>query len=98
MGMIRVKVEALMAVVLLMPSKNRVMFKLMVNTPMAISFGKSALFILTFFVSDRKKGAKNKEAKAKRKKAKDMGGNSCKVILAITKLAPQIRWAIIKAI
>ena len=41
--------------------------------------------------------AKKREAKAKRKKAKVEGGNSCRVILATTKLAPQIIWARINA-
>lgn len=87
-----------MTVVLLIPSKKKVMFKTIMKTPMAMSLGRSALSILTFLVSAKKKGAKRSEAKANRKRAKLIGGNSCRVTLATTKLAPQIRWAIIRAI
>ncbi len=87
-----------MAVVLVIPSKKKAIFKVIEKTPTKISFGKSILLILIFFVWARKNGAKNKEAKAKRRNAKVMGGNSCKVILATTKFAPQIMWAKSKAI
>lgn len=95
--MIRVRTEASMTVVLLIPSKKKVMFKTIIKTPMAINLGKSFLSIFTFFVSEKKNGASRSEARANLSRARLMGGNSCKVILATTKLAPQMRWAKIKA-
>ena len=96
-GIIRVKKEASMAVVLLIPSKKKVMFRVIINTPMAMSLGRSFFEIFTFLVSVKKKGAKSSEAMANLRRAKLIGGNSCKVIFATTKLAPQIRWARINA-
>ena len=96
-GMIRVSTEALIAVVLLIPSKKKVMFKAMMKIPIATSLGRSFLSIFTFLVSEKKKGAKSREARANLRSAKLIGGNSCKVIFATTKLVPQIRWARIKA-
>lgn len=97
MGKVRVKTEASIAVVLLRPSKKSEIFKVMANTPTAINFGKSCFDIFTFLLADIKNGAKKKQAKANLKKIKLIGGNSCKVIFATTKFAPQIRWASIKA-
>lgn len=45
-GIIRVKVDALMTVDLIIPSKKKVIFKVTIKIPMATSFGKSAGFIL----------------------------------------------------
>ena len=73
------------------------LFKVIENTPTAMSLGRSFLLILVFLVAVSKNGAKNKEARAKRKKAKVMGGNSCRVVLATIKFIPQIRWARNKA-
>ncbi len=95
-GIINESTDASMTVVRLMPSKKKVMFKVMIKTPMATSFGRSFLSIFTFFVSAKKNGAKSSEAKANLRRAKLIGGNSCRVILATTKLAPQIKWARIK--
>lgn len=97
MGIIKVSTEAFMTDVLLIPSKKKAMFKVMAKIPIATSFGRSCFLILIFLLSARKKGAIKREAKAKRNTARLMGGNSCKVILATTKLAPQIRWAISRA-
>lgn len=94
--MIKVKIEASVAVVLFIPSKKKVMFKVIIKTPMAISLGRSSFLIFTFFFCAKKNGARRREAKANLKKAKLMGGNSSRVTFATTKLAPQIRWARIK--
>lgn len=98
MGIIKVRIEAFMAVVLFIPSKKKVIFKVIAKIPIAISFGKSSFLILIFLVSAKKNGAISSEAKEKRRSAKLIGGNSCKVILATTKFAPQIRCAISRAI
>lgn len=98
MGIIKVNTEASMTLVRLMPSKKKVILSVIIKTPMQISFGKSFLSILTFLLSAKKNGARSKDARAKRRNARLMGGNSCKVTLATTKLTPQIKWARIKAI
>src|SRR3989344_5046345 len=92
-----VKIEAFMAVVRVIPSKKKVMFKVIIKMPTNINLGKSARSILNWRLWAKKNGVKRIQAKAKRNRAKLIGGNSCSVILATTKFAPQIRWAKIKA-
>ena len=87
-----------MADVLEIPSKKNAIFKVIIKIAAAISLGRSEGIIFTFLAWIRRKGTKNKQARAKRRKARLMGGNSSRVILATTKLAPQIKWAITKAI
>lgn len=82
-----------MAVVRIIPSKKKAMFRVMIKMPIMISFGISFLLIWILRVSARKKGASRSEAKVNLKKAKVLGGISCRVILATTKFPPQIMWA-----
>lgn len=97
MGIIRVITEADVASVLLIPEKKKAIFRVIIKIPTAISLGRCCDFIVTFFLWIKKKGAINKQARAKRRKARVKTGNSCRVILLTTKCAPQIVWAAIKA-
>ena len=70
---------------------------MIIKIPIRMSLGRCTGLIWAFLVSAIKKGDKNSEAKENLSRAKVIGGNSVKVNLATTKLAPQIKWASIRA-
>ena len=71
---------------------------MIIVTPTPTKYGKSSTLIFTFLVSAKKNGVNSKEARLNLNSAKELGGNSCKVTLATTKLAPQMAWAKNRAI